>query len=465
VSPGWQLPSGAEQVVALPGQSGLLAGEKSGIVALNADNAHVLREWNDPRRKRVHDGQLHSLQASPDFRWLLSSANEGYKLWDLSSGELAASIANTENGRASAAFHPHRAELALTREDRLEVWRIDGDDIWTRRISQELPIIQMDLSGDGRTLAATTVSDWEDPQRRLERIFMADLSQPTDRTVRTGDCDPRCLAISSHSRWLAINVSKGENLLLVDGENTGPARFVCRDLESLPVPVFSPDERRLWYLGMNPAQRDAGNPALGRQDQGFIAAVRTDDLHEEFRWVNERSARALNKSELLSLAVGETRVAFSSIDRTVRLLNAADGTLLWEADSQPGIVDSLCLSRDEQGVICGTRSGNLVVLTAAGGHATALAAAHDETVTTVTSAASGLIISGSSDGWLKAWLCRAGGLSEVFQFGPLSGPIARTVLSRDGSLLAVLVENESCVRLLDVRRLRQRLAELELDWQ
>ena len=74
------------------------------------------------------------------------------------------------------------------------------------------------------------------------------------------------------------------------------------------------------------------------------------------------------------------------------------------------------------------------------------------------------MVSASRDRELKLWSLLDGRLVEILAFGSLSGPVTEMVASEDGRVVAVLVEDETAVRLLRIDLLRERLRELGLDW-
>ena len=49
--------------------------------------------------------------------------------------------------------------------------------------------------------------------------------------------------------------------------------------------------------------------------------------------------------------------------------------------------------------------------------------------------------------------------------GPREGPVRRLQVQPDGTKLAVLVQNETAVRIWDLASLRAKLAAMRLDWE
>ena len=76
-----------------------------------------------------------------------------------------------------------------------------------------------------------------------------------------------------------------------------------------------------------------------------------------------------------------------------------------------------------------------------------------------------MLASGSRDGTVRLWRPVHGNWSEVLTFRAPRGPVRRLRYSPDGTKLAVLVQNETAVRIWDLASLRSKLAAMRLDWE
>ena len=195
-----------------------------------------------------------------------------------------------------------------------------------------------------------------------------------------------------------------------------------------------------------------------------IKVLEIDALKLKTVWVNSESERTLRVSKLESLAVGSKFLTCTSLDGSVRILDPELGTVLAKVDLK-SISDTVALSPNEGSIVAGTRQGDLLVLNVPSGKVRQTIHAHDEAVTAVTFAASDLIVSGSRDRKLKFWKIHKDGIvSEILTLGPLSDHVSELAASDDGNVVAVLVNDETAVRILRVDLLRERLREYELDW-
>jgi serine/threonine protein kinase/WD40 repeat protein len=432
-------------------------GKLDELIFFDSNSNSHFRTLFDTRRKRIHDGELHSLTVSADGRWLISTAGDGLKLWDLTSGEIVASLPNAANRRVSAAFDPIRPEFAVSRDGCVEIWRIALHGVWDSTARQSFAVTSIDLSPDGRYLAVSTARDSTMGQGG---IALADVARDTihfERRISNGPIHP--VAISPDNRFLAYNENRDfvNRISLVDTIARQPDVRVTAPQKEFRKPIFAKNHTQLWFTG----------DSLDI-DVGFIASVPIEGDAargvEIWRWSNDESAEMLRKSSFLSMAVGARLAAASSIDETVRLFAAGTGELLQEVNLRPRIVDRLALSADERWIICGTRQGELLSLTPDGGRVAWSAMAHADAITALCLGPGGLTFSASRDGTLAAWQLDRGELVELFRVGPFHSSILDLDISDDESLVAILFENETGVRLLKIAALREKLKHLGLNW-
>lgn len=452
----WSRPHHGALLTLHPDRKTVLCDPPHELLAVAVDTGDVVRNWTDWRRKQIHTGDRHALQVSRDSRWLLTSANDGLKLWDLLSGTVIATIGSSGNSRVSAAFHPRRPELALTREGRIEIWQLAHTEPWTAALSQSHPLLAADMSRNGRTLAGVCrvsggeftgfTRELDSPHEGSQTLMLAHahpwvtLSRDGTRVSFSGTADDAGLTVAAANGF-------GGSGVLAPGEI---------------VSVFSPDGRQLWYLGTTVPSADERNP-LPTVPTGLVGAFSVPGSQELFHWTNDRSQRELSRSAFLGLAVGNAHAAASSIDLRVRLFNADSGSLTWTSPAANQIVDSIALDDRERVVLCGTRSGRFIGLAVSNGGPLFDVSAHDETVTSVSSAGD-LAVTGGQDGRVVVWRLHDRSVEPLFQIGPLSGAVRYCVLSHDAARLAVFVEHEVGVRILELTAVKRELQELGLAW-
>ena len=126
---------------------------------------------------------------------------------------------------------------------------------------------------------------------------------------------------------------------------------------------------------------------------------------------------------------------------------------------------SVALSPDGILGASGMRSGRIRLRRVSDGKEVASLEKHQGAVDTLGFHPDGhLLASGSRDGTVRLWRPLDGIWSEVLTLRGPGGPVRRLRFSPDGTKLAVLVRNETAVRIWDLASLRSRLAAMRLDW-
>ncbi|MBS0262913.1 MAG: protein kinase [Planctomycetes bacterium] len=429
------------------------------LILFDSNSNRVCRTLFDRYRNEIHDGELHSLAVSADRRWLISTAGDGLNLWNLVSGEIVATLPNSVSGRVSAAFDPNRPEFAVSRDGRVEIWRIADSGVWDSTLRQCIKVSSIDLSANGKYLAASIIP--QVTRAHGEDIAIADINRDVcvfERKIWQPLCS--AVALSNDGRFLSHTSHHDggiTRITQIDTHGHLPDAFLSPPVADHGKPIFAEDGSRVWYSGRSNAGR------VGFISQVTVAgavAVPEDSWH----WSNDESERKLRKSGILSLAVGKRLVAASSLDETVRLFDAATGNQKGEIPLSPKIIDHLALSADERRLFCGTRKGELLVLATDDGRMLWQETAHTDAVTALCLGPGGLAFTASRDGSLAGWQLSGDEPVELFRFGQFYSNVRDLDLSHDESLLAVLVEAEQGVRLLRIDRLRDRLQELGLNW-
>lgn len=466
----WRLdPARAERQVvwSQPESSGLLSlhtdrqtvfGEhERHLISIDVDSGRLLRRWTDPRSGRIQTGDFHELRVSPDGRWLLTSSTEGLRLWDLLSWKLAGYLNNPANCRVSAAFHPTRPEITLTRDGRIEVWQLVPSAIGQVPMMHSAPVIDFDLSSDGGVLAEF-VGEGDGPLAVVTRTF-----KESGDVVRRQPLEAHVFPL------LAIDPS-GRNILCSLREAEPSVGLIRPEAHEAPRPLlagamrakFDPAGRVVWLTGSTGRNREAF-PGTPRDDVGFLAAYDLETGRETFRWLNEQSQRSHSVSGLLDLAVGRDVVAVSSVDGQLRLFETATGALRWEVAVAGGILDCLALAEERGVVLCGNRKGELLALGLEHGQTQYRIAAHVEGVVAL-DAAGPLAVTGDRSSQLVVWNLNRTPPEPLYNLGPFEGAVVRCRFKDDASQLAMLIEREFGVRLYDLTHLRLQFGQMHLDW-
>ena len=427
------------------------------LISIDVATGRLLRRWTDQRAGRIQAGAFHELQVSPDGRWLLTSSTEGLRIWDLLSWKLAGYLNNPANCRVSAAFHPTRPEITLTRDGRIEVCELAPSAINTVPMMHSAPVTDFALSSDGGVLAEF-VGEANGPLALVTR------SQTTSGAkVSRQPLEPHVFPL------LTIDPS-GRNILCSLRDVEPSVGWIGPAAQEAPLPLltgamrakFDPQGRVVWFTGSTGETREK-QPESPRDDVGFLAAYDLQTGRETFRWLNEQSQRVDSVSGLLDLAVGRDVVVVSSVDGQVRLFETATGTLRWEVPVGGGVLDCLVLAEERGVVLGGTRQGELLALDLERGQLEYRITASVEGVTALDTAGP-LAVTGNRRGSVVVWNLDRQPPAPLYDLGPFDAAVVRCQLTADASRLAVLIERESGVRLYDLTHLRLQFGHMHLDW-
>jgi serine/threonine protein kinase/WD40 repeat protein len=453
----WSQPE-SSRLISLHSDRQTLFGEhERHLILIDVATGRLLRRWTDPRIGRIQTGDFHELQVSPDGRWLLTSSTEGLRLWDLLSWKLAGYINNPANCRVSAAFHPTRPEITLTRDGRVEVWELVPSAISRVPMMQSAPVQTFDFSAHGEVLVEL-VGEQNGPLTAVTH------------SVLTPETAGHRQSLAWHGYPVVAIDPAGRNVLcsLRDEEPSVGLIFPGAQAEPLPLLTgamraeFDPDGRVLWYVGSTGVNRDA-RPGTARDDVGYLAAYDVLERRETFRWLNAESQRRDSVSGLLDLALGRTAVVVSGVDRHLRLFETGSGRLRWDVLAAEGIGDCVALAEERGRVYCGTRQGDLLAFDLQDGQMRWRVSAHTQGVVAL-DAADSLAVSGDRGGQLVVWNLAAEPPQPLCNLGPFEAGVVRCRLTDDASRLALLIERESGVRLYDLTHLRLQFGQMRLEW-
>ena len=450
-------PIDAQVVARYPDGEGWIRDSGSTFQALNAQSQNPIRTFIDRRRKYKHLGELHGMEISADGRWLVTTNSQSVKLWDLASSDRVSELSSGSRGRVTARFHPTQNVLAVSGDQKITVYELSPASIWQQRLQQSHPLHHITLSPSGDRVAAIMIV----AQIGLINQLLVGL---TDSCLVVGRLSMKTSlagTIQFSPGGDEICVSLQQLNLLQSVKADGSEGFNVRSPELIDANIlrFSPEGERLYFVSKSQFRLS------GTSDRppGEIKTLDISTRQIQSLFVNNESEQILRASKFLSLAVGSKFLACSSVDQTIRLLDSKLGSVVAKQEL-PTICDTLSMSSDESTIVAGTRHGDLLVIDIPSGKIRQSIHAHVSTVTAVTFAGPELVVSGSQDQNLKLWKWSKGKLSEILAFGPLSGLVQELAASLDGRIVAVLVEDETAVRLLRVDLLRERLKEYGLDW-
>ncbi|HEY0982153.1 protein kinase domain-containing protein [Schlesneria sp.] len=419
------------------------------------------------RRAKFRDASLmHGIGMSSDGQWLVTSNADATKLWDLIAGERVALISTGGRGRIVGRFHPSKNLLALCGDSRLKIYELSTHDVWTARLQQPHKLHRVAISHSGETIAATRSSrffrkdsgDFEELNQVLTGCLEhAEISLLT--TIETGQATEIQCVPGEHS--ICFNHQETTSLRFFPLDESAKHRVIeSPEIIEAEIIRFSPDGKRLYFV----SESVTSNPSHADRDADSIKVLDRATSEIKTLWINSVSQEKLRVSSIESFAVGSTILTCTSLDGSIRILDPSTGAVRHKIDLS-GIADSISLSPDERTIVAGTRDGNLLVINSQTGRIEKRVPAHRDSVSAVTFAGGNLIVSGSRDADLKLWqLQNEGSLIGLLTLSPLSDQVKSLAATADGRAVAVLIEDETAVRILRVDLLKQRLAEFGLDW-
>ncbi|MFO1095034.1 MAG: hypothetical protein U0992_17265 [Planctomycetaceae bacterium] len=410
-----------------------------------------------------HLTELHGIDISSDGQWLVSSASDQLIVWDLAAREVVAVIPTGGRGHIVGRFQPSRNTLAVCGDDRVTVYDLSSSTVRMTQLCQSQLVVHMDLSRDGRYLAAMLdIGGFDEPNAGcILTVREIDSSANTERLLSSKDRD--LVRISPDGRRLAViepsRSSESLNRLWIIDRGTLAVLQEYTSPQGGDQLTFSPDGQTLLYASRSTQSLNGS----GNRHPGEVRALNQDSGQLRPLWTNLQSEADLRASRILSLIVNDHCIVCSSIDGKLRVLSP-EGKVRAERDLGYEI-DALSFTGNESQVVLGDRHGNirLVTLPMLEPGAEVLNA-HQDAVSALTRVGPDTIASGGRDGDLKLWKVEHGELLSILTLGPHSAPIMELAANSDGNTLAFLVERETAIRLLRVDLLRERLNGLQIGW-
>jgi serine/threonine protein kinase/WD40 repeat protein len=264
---------------------------------------------------------------SPDGRWLSSGSGDGVRLWDLAQtaqvGHLPTGAHTVPNkgGPAEASqglFLPSGQALLVGGVDGLHTWPLGRSANGTTlrlgppRSELDRNVVEMTLSGDGKTLALLCADSPNVLVRFPDGKEAHELGTPSG---------VQSLALSPDGRWLALGTARQVQIW-----DTRKAELAHTLMDCCAPAVFSPNGR--WLATSSPERYHLWH--TGSWEQGPKTG---------------RHRRGMDGLLAFSPDGGVLAVAFSNVQ--VDLLEAATGQRLARLEApEPALLADLCFSPD-----------------------------------------------------------------------------------------------------------------------
>ena len=450
---------------AYPDGGGWIRDSGSTLEVLDSHHAQSLRKIVDRNGRLRSRSEFDGIDVSHDGRLLFTSNADAAKLWDLAGGQLVTEIPVAGRSRVVSRFKPRSDIAVLANNSRLTVYEMAAESIWKNRLQQPHILRHMTITADGARVAATRFHGFynqsNDACEPYNQLLISDTEQPTITILNTYPGRlPNSVRCVPGGHGVCMSFIDIQTLQQFHFDRS--LGFGVRSPEFIDVDYvrFSPDGRRLYFT----AKTVVGPSDVNDRPSSAIKVLETATSEVKTLWANSESERTLRISKIESFAVGSKYLVCSSLDGNIRTLDPESGSVLGML-SLNTVSDAVALAPNEKNFVAGTQQGELLVVSVPSGTIRQKIAAHLDTVKAVAFAGPDLVVSCSRDRDLKLWkVGEEGMLTELLTLGPLSDQVRELSASDDGNVVAVLVEEETAVRILRVDLLRQRLAEYGLDW-
>ena len=445
--------------ISADGRSVAASRDKSIVLLDPATGGAQTAEMRDPTLGVAHQEEIHHLEFNADGSLLVSgSGDRRLKLWDTSNGALLASSVVRGTGNVFPSFSPDGRYLASTDYNRVVLYEIGGVEAQSVVARHAYPIraVRLDAAAERKELVCVSqkrqlygarpaeVTQWTLPDFRLERSL----------PVAGSAYDEQPLALFN----IAYHSGNDSMAYAVEGMSSVATHAAARPLAERASGyvelAYSPDGESLWTI-----------------TDDTLSAWETANVRLARRWTNVISDLVSGNSGLRCLAVGSRRVIVGARDGKVRVFDAHDiSRPLCESPfgmlSEKVPVHSVAITPDESIAIAGKQDGEVQVIRVADGEPVSRLVAHRDSVDSVSvSPDAKLVATGSGDGEIHLWTIANGQLIKLLTLKTATGvPVSSVEFSADGTLLMVLVQNETAVRVFHLDRLRRRLSQVGLDW-
>lgn len=431
--------------------------------------------------------------STPWPRVVLMGTRRGLELYDLARSKVVKLYADSSNLSRDLESFRHaelsddgRLLLVITRQDnKITLWNVaSGRMVFNATFEPDVPLAAS-LSRDGRWLAMVagkTVLLYQLGPRMLTATMLPGALLPKTFEWAPAATANFCKQVSSSAKdapslpahLTCLETSAGA-LALADEE--GDVTDVAIHPASGRIALGSARGVRIW----NPAG-DASNgfvelPATNTSHLSFSPEGRLWGISnglEVWRWAaGDIRPTPVFDNRADQLLSGRSTLLALDAARDFVLIGGRQGELVYldQRDAPPrrfrwgiGPVTCVAVAPDEQTAICGSQDGEVHVVELPSGRSLAQLAGHDDRVSSVTFSSDGqTLATASQDRTVRFWQRQGNRWTELFTWR-FSSPVLRARFHPQLATLAIQIQGEPAVRLLNLELVRTQLAESNLGW-
>ena len=414
------------------------------------------RLLKDPSLGLSHTDAIDHVEFHPGGSLIVSgSSDNSVKVWDLASDSLILSFPVFSDTLVFPRFSLDGRLLAVATSEGTTLYDFLGQEVLTTKgsmvaRSQDFTFL---ASQDPRTPALAMASRESPPGSPVYHTDIGFWSLEPYQPLRfhrysaaflRERLEPSIAVIPSGS-LVALNEQK---LLVI--HDFLRDRDVRVAIEQNPRALaFSPSGDRLW----------------GVLDETSIVSWSAPRFEQETIWEDPQRDQLPGRVGITCLAAGAGRITAGARSSRVYLLRPGDGQLE-NVMVASGPVQSIALSPDETIVACGLLKGGFSLFQLPRGEQVVEIPAHPDTVSSLAFHPVGnTLATASRDKTIALWRLAGIQTEELLRItSPSNRPVLGVRFSPDGKTLGALIQDERAVRLWKLDLLRDKLADLGLDW-
>lgn len=417
------------------GEAGYVARDGTGLTQLSTAGKLVRRM--DALKGQSGRGEI---ELGHGGKMVVVNYSDAVELWELASSRKFGIVNGVDVHRVSA--DPYSARFIVADDDQADCYAFRDDPLWRCLPIHEGEVVQC-LVAAATEQIVTCVRDRD--ERAKVRVAAWDPESLTIvREARFEASESMPVAISPDGRYVVYQTHERmlEEISLIDNQKRRLSK-APRDIRHIQ---FSANGGQIWFGRHEPA---TGAGLLKKVDPWALVAIDHDSLKEVFHSADPLSAAVRGFSHFEDIHLGE-KYALASVK---------DRLSIWQLGAEPqrvvhavekSVAVQLGLMQQESIAIAGMATGELKLIQIASGDELTTQPAHNSRITALATTGEDLVIVGDLLGELSIWRWRQPELELLCRLGPFNNSIKSIETIDTQGLLAVHVQGESTVRLLDL---------------